>query len=138
MGQSLDLSNRQRPIEQVIERHRPTLFFSVPSNFVKLLAHTAAHGREFDLSSVRHSTSAGEVLPASVFHRFKERFGVEILDALGSTEALHMMISNVPGAARPGSSGKIIPGFEARIVDDNNQPVVQVESALTKRLPISP
>ncbi len=118
---------RPQSVFEVIERHRPTLFFSVPSNYVKLLAHTAADGREFDLSSVRHAISAGEVLPASVFHRFKERFGVEILDALGSTEALHMMISNVPGAVRPGSSGKIIPGFEARIVDDNNQPVVQGE-----------
>ncbi len=118
---------RAQSVFEVIERHRPTLFFSVPSNFVKLLAHTAADGREFDLSSVRHAISAGEVLPASVFHRFKERFGVEILDALGSTEALHMMISNVPGAVRPGSSGKIIPGFEARIVDDNNKPVAQGE-----------
>ncbi len=112
---------------EVIERHRPTLFFSVPSNYVKLLTHTAADGREFDLSSVRHAISAGEALPATVFHRFKDRFGVEILDAIGSTEALHMIISNVPCAARPGSSGKIIPGFEARIVDDNNRPVAQGE-----------
>jgi benzoate-CoA ligase len=112
---------------EVIERHRPTLFFSVPSNYVKLLAHTAADGREFDLSSLRHAISAGEALPATVFHRFKARFGVEILDAIGSTEALHMIISNVPCAVRPGSSGKIIPGFEARIVDDNNRLVVQGE-----------
>jgi len=113
---------------EVIERQRPTLFFSVPSNYVKLLAHTASDGKEFDLSCVRHAISAGEALPATVFHRFKERFGVEILDAFGSTEALHMVISNVPSTARPGSSGKIIPGFEARIVDDNNQPVVQGET----------
>jgi benzoate-CoA ligase family protein len=112
---------------EVIERHRPTLFFSVPSNYAKLLAHVSADGREFDLSSVRHGISAGEGLPATVFRRFKERFGVEILDALGSTEALHMMISNTPGAVRPGSSGKTIPGFEARIVDDNKRPVVQGE-----------
>jgi benzoate-CoA ligase len=83
--------------------------------------------REFDLSSVRHAISAGEALPASVFHRFKDRFGVEILDAIGSTEALHMMISNAPGSIRPGSSGKILPGFDARIVDDNDQPVAQGE-----------
>jgi acyl-coenzyme A synthetase/AMP-(fatty) acid ligase len=103
------------------------LFFSVPSNYVKLLAHTARDGREFDLSCVRRAISAGEALPATVFHRFKERFGVEILDAIGSTEALHMIISNAPSAARPGSSGKIIPGFEARIVDDDNRSVVQGE-----------
>lgn len=116
---------RPQAVFEVIEKHRPTLFFSVPSNFVKLLAHTAE--REFDLGSIRHAVSAGEALPAAVFHRFKERFGVEILDAIGSTEALHMMISNAPGEARPGSSGKILPGFEARIVDDNDQPVARGE-----------
>jgi benzoate-CoA ligase family protein len=115
---------RPQSIFDVIERHRPTLLFSVPSNYVKLLAHTVAD-REFDLSSVRHAISAGEALPAMVFHRFKERFGVEILDAIGSTEALHMMISNAPGNIRPGSSGKVLPGFDAKIVDDNDQPVAQ-------------
>jgi 4-hydroxybenzoate-CoA ligase len=118
---------KPQSVFEVISRHRPTLFFSVPSNYVKLLAHTAREGREFDLSCVRHAISAGEALPATAFHRFKQRFGVEILDAIGSTEALHMIISNVPSAARPGSSGKIIPGFEARVVDDNNRPVVQGE-----------
>ncbi len=118
---------RPQSVFETIERHRPTLFFSVPSNYVKLLAHEAPTGREFDLSSVRHAVSAGEALPASVFHRFKERFGVEILDAIGSTEALHMMISNVPGNVRPGSSGKVLPGFEAKIVDNNDQPVARGE-----------
>ena len=126
-GTSILLPDPPRPqsVFEVIERHRPTLFFSVPSNYVKLLAHPAAEGLEFDLATVRHAVSAGEALPAAVFHRFKERFKVEILDAIGSTEALHMMISNAPGAVRPGSSGKIIPGFEARIVDDSNQAVAQ-------------
>jgi len=117
---------RPQSVFEVIERHRPTLFFSVPSNYVKLLAHPAA-AREFDLSSVRHAISAGESLPAAIFHQFKSRFGVEILDAIGSTEALHMMISNVPGEVRPGSSGKTLPGFDAKIVDDNDQPVPQGE-----------
>ena len=116
---------RPQSVFEVIERHRPTLFFSVPSNYVKLLAHEPV--RRFDLSCVRHGISAGEALPASVFHRFQQRFGVEILDAIGSTEALHMMISNSPGAVRPGSSGKIIPGFEAKIVDDSGQPVAPGE-----------
>src|SRR5258708_15158317 len=111
---------KPQSVFEVIERHRPTLFFSVPSNYVKLLAHTAADGREFDLSGVRHAISAGEALPATVFYRFKERFGVEILDAIGSTEALHMIISNVPRPLRPRASGTIIPAFEARIVDDSN------------------
>jgi len=118
---------RAQSVFEVIERHRPTLFFSVPSNYVKLLAHHASGRGEFDLSSVRHGISAGEALPAVVFHQFKERFGVEILDAIGSTEGLHMLISNRPGEVRPGSSGKIIPGFEAKIVDDNDLPVAQGE-----------
>jgi len=114
---------KPQAVFEVIERHRPTLLFSVPSNYVKLLAHPAPEDREFNLSMIRHAISAGEALPAAVFHRFKRRFGVEILDAIGSTEALHMMISNVPGAVRPGSSGKIIPGFEAKILDDSDRPV---------------
>jgi benzoate-CoA ligase family protein len=110
-----------------IERYRPTLFFSVPSNYAALLAHRREDGKEFDLCSIRHAISAGESLPAPLFERFKQRFGVEILDALGSTETLHMVISNRPGEVKPGSSGKIIPGFEAKIIDDHGQPVVQGE-----------
>ncbi|MBZ5704222.1 MAG: benzoate-CoA ligase family protein [Acidobacteriia bacterium] len=114
---------KPQAVFEVIERHRPTLFFSVPSNYAALLAYSREP--EFDLSSVRYGVSAGESLPAALFHRFRERFGVEILDAIGSTEALHMFIANRPGAVRPGSSGQIIPGYEARIVDENNQTVKQ-------------
>src|SRR5215472_11665678 len=110
-------------IYAVIERHKPTLFFSVPSNYSSLLAYRREAGPDFDLSTVRHAVSAGEALPAPIFERFKERFGVEILDAIGSTEALHMFIANRPGAVRPGSSGQILQGYEARIVDENDQPV---------------
>src|SRR3954451_16800118 len=101
-----------------IERHRPTLFFSVPTNFAVLLANTTKSGRDFDLSSVRNAVSAGEALPAPLFERFKERFGVEILDALGSTETLPVTIATRVGEARPGSSGKLIPGYQALIVDE--------------------
>ena len=104
-----------------IERCRPTLFFSVPTNYAALIAHEPE--RKFDLSSVRHAISAGEALPAPLYRRFKERFGVEILDAWGSTETLHMAISNRPGEVRAGSSGKVIPGYEAKIVDGEGQPV---------------
>ena len=110
-------------IYSVIERHKPTLFFSVPSNYGSLLSYRRDQGPEFDLSTVRHAVSAGEALPAPIFHRFKERFDVEILDAIGSTEALHMFIANRPGAVRPGSSGQILPGYKARIVDENGQDV---------------
>jgi len=110
-------------IFEIVEKTRPTLFFSVPSNFATLLSYRRESGPDFDLSSVRHAVSAGEALPAPIFHRFKERFKVEILDAIGSTEALHMFIGNRPGRVRPGSSGEILPGYEARIVDENDNPV---------------
>ncbi len=123
-GTSILLTGPPHPdkVFDIIERHRPTLFFSVPSNYAALLAHQRT-GRDFDLSSIRHGISAGESLPAAIFQRFKSRFGVEILDAIGSTEALHMFIANRPGAARPGSSGQLIPGMDARIVDDDGHPV---------------
>jgi len=106
----------------VIERYRPTLFYSVPTSYVGLLAHRR-EGPDFNLSSIRNGVSAGESLPPSVFERFKQRFGVEILDGLGSTEMLHITISNRRGAARPGSSGQVVPGYEAKIIDENKQPV---------------
>jgi benzoate-CoA ligase len=106
----------------VIERHRPTLFFSVPTGYGMMLAHHR-DGADFDLSSVRCAVSAGEALPAALFHRFRERFGVEILDGLGSTEVLHIFISNAPGTIRPGSSGRVVPGYEAKIVDDEGRAV---------------
>ena len=109
-------------VYDVIARYRPTLFFSVPTNFGMLLAHPPGE-RDFDLSSVRHAVSAGEALPESLYRRFKDRFGVEILDAIGSTEVLHMFIANRPGAARAGSSGQLVPGYDARIVDDEDRPV---------------
>lgn len=109
-------------VYDIIARHRPTLFFSVPTNFGMLLAHPL-DGRDFDLSSVRYAVSAGEALPEPIYRRFKERFGIEILDAIGSTECLHMFIANRPGAARPGSSGQLVPGYEARIVDEEGTPL---------------
>jgi benzoate-CoA ligase len=111
-------------IYAAIERYRPTLFHSVPTNYGMLLAcHPPEAERDFDLSSIRCAVSAGEALPPSLFERFKARFGIEILDGIGSTETLHMFISNFPGRARPGSSGQVIPGYEARIVDEEGSPV---------------
>jgi benzoate-CoA ligase family protein len=105
----------------VIERHRPTLFFSVPSNYAALMDF---HGKnsDFDLSSIRLGISAGEALPASLCERFTKRFGLEILDGLGSTEALHIFVSNSPGDVRHGSSGRVVPGCEVKILDDQGQP----------------
>jgi benzoate-CoA ligase len=105
-------------VYDVIERHRPTIFYSVPTGYGMLLAHTRDTG-EFDLSSVRLAVSAGEALPPALLDRFKDRFGLEIVDGIGSTEALHVFISNRPGAIRPGSTGTVVDGYEARILDDN-------------------
>jgi benzoate-CoA ligase len=110
----------------VIEKHLPTLFFSVPTNYGMLLAHTRER-RDFDLASIRYAVSAGESLPAALFERFRQRFGVEILDGIGSTEVLHIFISNRPGAIRPGSSGQIVAGYDARIVDEENRDVADGE-----------
>jgi benzoate-CoA ligase len=106
-------------VYEIIERRRPTLMFSVPTNYGMLLAHESGGPRDFDLSSVRLAVSAGEALPPALFERFKRRFGLEILDGIGSTEVLHMFISNRAGRVRPGSSGELVPGYEARIVDEN-------------------
>src|SRR5207253_1622272 len=76
-----------------------------------------------DLSSIRFAVSAGEALPADIFHRFRDRFGVSILDGIGSTEMLHIFISNRPDDIQPGLSGKVVPGYEAKIVDDHGNPV---------------
>ncbi len=113
-------------VYEAIERHRPSLFFSVPSNYAALLNH-CREGRDFDLSSIRNGVSAGEALPASIFEKFRDRFGVEILDGIGSTEALHIFISNRNGEIRPGSSGRAVPGCEARLLDDEKKPVATGE-----------
>ncbi len=110
-----------------IERYRPTLFFSVPTNYGMLLAHHRDGGPDFDLSSIRLAISAGEALPKALYERFKDRFGIEILDGIGSTEVGHIFISNRAGQVRPGSSGQLVPGYAAKIVDEDSRPVAQGE-----------
>jgi benzoate-CoA ligase len=111
-------------VYDLIERCRPTLFFSVPTHYAMLLAHRDER-REFDLSSIRCAVSAGEALPPAVLTRFRERFGVEILDGIGSTEALHIFISNRRGSVRAGSSGLLVPGYEAALLDEHGAPVAR-------------
>ena len=113
-------------VYDLIERYRPTLFFSVPTHYAMLLAHRREAG-EFDLSSIRCAVSAGEALPPAVLTRFRERFGIDILDGIGSTEVLHIFISNRRGSVRPGSSGLPVPGYEARLLDEHGAPVVRGE-----------
>jgi len=109
----------------VIERYRPTLFFSVPTGYAMLLAYGKPEdGRaEYDLSSIRLGVSAGEALPAALCERFTQRYGIDVIDGIGSTEVLHMFIANRPDAIRPGSSGQIVTGYEARILDESGAPV---------------
>jgi benzoate-CoA ligase family protein len=98
----------------LIRRYRPTLFYGVPTAYAAMLATEGPA----DLGRVRLCVSAGEPLPAALFTRWRDRFGVEILDGIGSTEALHIYISNRPGRARPGSSGEAVPGYQIRVTDD--------------------
>lgn len=111
---------------KTIERDRPTVFFAAPSLYATMLALPEAEKR-FDLSSVRLCVSAGEALPADILRRWQEKFHVDILDGIGSTEILHIFISNRQGEIRPGSTGKLVPGYEARIVDEHGQPVARRE-----------
>jgi benzoate-CoA ligase family protein len=107
---------------EIITREKPTLFFGVPTLYAGMLAMRNAE-HTYDLSSLRLCVSAGEALPPELFKRWKERFGREILDGIGTTEILHIFISNQAGRVRPGSSGTVVPGYEARIVDEDGLPV---------------
>ncbi|MBV8355082.1 MAG: benzoate-CoA ligase family protein, partial [Candidatus Eremiobacteraeota bacterium] len=109
-----------------IARHRPTLFFAVPTAYAQILAALDA-GAEFDLSSIRACVSAGEALPAGIFERWRERTGLEIVDGLGSTEILHIFISNQPDRCRAGSSGKPVTGYDVRLIDESGLEVAQGE-----------
>jgi benzoate-CoA ligase len=117
-------------ILQVIEKYQPTFFFSVPTLFARLLRVE----KQYDLSSLRICLSSGEPLPPAIFHQWKDRFGIELLDVVGSTEATHDFLANRPGRARAGSSGEVTPAFEAKIVDDEGHevPVGEVGNLMVK------
>ena len=109
-------------IFETINRYHPTVFFGVPTLYANMLEIKDAD-KKYDLSSLRICTSAGEALPKEIFFEWKRRFGLEILDGIGSTELLHIFISNRPGDVKPGSSGKIVSGYHAKIVDDKGREV---------------
>ncbi|HID24110.1 MAG TPA: benzoate-CoA ligase family protein [Planctomycetaceae bacterium] len=104
----------------ILDRYQPTVFYSVPTSYAALLQR-AEETRRTDLGRVRMCVSAGEPLPKPVYDRWRERFGLEILDGIGSTEILHIYISNRPGQSRGGSTGQLVPGYEYRIVDDQGK-----------------
>ncbi len=104
-----------------LKEHRPTIFYGVPTLYGALLASPDLP-RRADVA-LRVCTSAGEALPADLGRRWTERFGVEILDGIGSTEMLHIFISNRPGEVRYGTTGKPVPGYEIRLVDEKGAQV---------------
>jgi benzoate-CoA ligase family protein len=102
-------------IARRLAEERPTLFFAVPTFYAALLGADLPAGT---FASVRQAVSAGEPLPAQIYQRFLDRFGVEIIDGLGATEALHIFLSSRPGQVRPGITGVPVPGYDLRVVDD--------------------
>lgn len=110
----------------IIGRLEPTLYFGVPTLYAAQLA--AFDELEPDTSSVRLCVSAGEALPPDILRRWKEHTGLDIIDGIGSTELLHIFISNLPGDIRPGATGKPVHGYDARIVDDDGNDVAVGEA----------
>src|SRR5260370_29301396 len=108
---------------EMVTRHRPTVFFAVPTFYAAVLRETERPNHRVDFSSVRKCVSAGETLPAEIFNTWKRQFGIEILDGIGSTDMLHVFISSVPGKCKPGGCGFPVPGYEIKIVDDHAEPV---------------
>jgi acyl-coenzyme A synthetase/AMP-(fatty) acid ligase len=120
---------REHPTPDVlfeqIREHRPTVLINVPTMINKMVEHPEAAAQ--DLSSLRFATSAGEALPVPLYHRWKETFGVELLDGLGTAEMWHIFVSNVPGAVKPGTLGQVVPGFEIKVCDDDGSEVADGE-----------
>jgi benzoate-CoA ligase family protein len=102
---------------RMISAYRPSVYFCVPTLYANQLHFAEQHA--CDLSSIRLAASAGEALPAAIYRKWKERFGISILDGVGSTEVLHIFISNRVDKVKPGSSGYPVPGYEVKVVDEN-------------------
>jgi benzoate-CoA ligase len=127
-GQGVLYPHRPMPeaMFELIHRHKPTLFFGVPTLYAAMLQVKDAEKR-YDLASLRLCVSAGEAFPQELYRRWRDKFGVEVLDGIGTTEILHVFLSNRVGDVRPGSTGLPVPGYEAMLVDDEGRPVPQGE-----------
>jgi 4-hydroxybenzoate-CoA ligase len=106
----------------ILARHAPTIFCGVPTLFAALL-NDPDHAAHKGSPRLRICTSAGEGLPEHIGLAWKARFGADILDGTGSTEMLHIYLSNVPGAIRYGSSGVAVPGYDLRLLDESGAEV---------------
>ncbi len=102
-----------------IAEHRATVVFTAPTAYRAMTELV----KTVDISSLRKCVSAGETLPKATFEKWKEATGLEIIDGIGSTEMLHMFISSSGAEIRPGATGKVVPGYEARVIDDAGNPV---------------
>lgn len=124
------LPDRPTPerVFEIIAAHRPTLFFALPTVYTALVKHRAAENA--DLSSVRRCISAAEVLSADVFNDWKGRFGHEIVEGLGSTEVLHIYLSNTAENKRLGSAGLRVPGYALKLTDRAGDPVAPGEEGI--------
>jgi benzoate-CoA ligase family protein len=109
-----------------IRRFRPTILINVPTMIQKMTSHPEA--KKQDLSCIRICTSAGEALPVELHERWRKTFGVELLDGLGTAEMWHIFISNRPGAARPGTLGTVVPGFEVKVCDEDGREIKRGET----------
>jgi 4-hydroxybenzoate-CoA ligase len=104
----------------VMQRERPTIFYGVPTLYAAMLSHQQI-GRGVGSDRLRQCVSAGEALPSELGRRWSETVGADILDGIGSTEMLHIFLSNRPGDVRYGTSGTPVPGYDAKIVDDDGR-----------------
>jgi benzoate-CoA ligase family protein len=122
---------REKPtpevVSRVFEEYCPTIFFGVPVVYRMLLDHHRS-GKKLDTSSLRLCVSAGEALPAQLGEDWQKTFGIEILDGIGSTEMLHMFMSNQAGHVRYGSSGKLLRGYATRLLDHEGAPTIEGEA----------
>lgn len=118
------LPDRPTPesVFRMLKQHQPTIFAGVPTLYAAML-HYPAGTREASSPRLRQCISAGEALPEEVGKTWRERFGVDILDGIGSTEMLHIFVSNRPGDVRYGTSGKPVPGYQIRLVSETGQDV---------------
>jgi benzoate-CoA ligase family protein len=111
-----------------IERHRPTVLFGLPTLYVAMAALAGSESR--DLSSLRLCLSAAETLSSELFNEWQRRYGLAIVEGLGSTEVLHIYLSNSPSQQKPGASGKRVPGYELRLTDPDGRDVAEGESGI--------
>jgi benzoate-CoA ligase family protein len=102
-----------------IARHRPTILINVPTMISQMVSHPEARAQ--DLSCLRLATSAGEALPVELHERWNATFGVELLDGLGTAEMWHVFVSSRPGDVKPGTLGRVVPGFEVEVRDDEGR-----------------